>query len=134
MAYDEKLAARVRAVLDHRPDVTEKRMFGGLAFLCGGRMCCGITGDDLVVRVVAGELPRLMRNRHVRPMDFTGRPLRGFVYVSGPAYRNAADLRKWIDRALRFVASDEAPSKHPARPAAGGQRVARSRRSSRAPS
>jgi len=84
-------------------------MFGGLAFLCGGRMCCGVTGNDLVVRVVANELPRVMMHRHVRPMDFTGRPLRGFVYVSPGGYRTAVDLQTWIERGLRFVESDEAP-------------------------
>ena len=84
-------------------------MFGGVAFLCGGRMCCGVMGTDLVVRVMADELQRVMKRRHVRPMDFTGRPQRGFVYVASGGYRTAADLEQWIDRGLRFVQSDEAP-------------------------
>jgi len=65
-----------------RNDITERKMFGGLAFLCLGRMCCGIVVSDLMVRIPDDELDAVMRGRHVRPMDFTGKPLRGFVYVS----------------------------------------------------
>jgi hypothetical protein len=82
MAYDERLADRVRKVLGRRSDIVEKKMFGGVAFLCGGRMCCVVTGTDLIVRVTSDELPHAMTQRHVRPMDVTGRPLRGFVYVA----------------------------------------------------
>jgi hypothetical protein len=57
-------------------------MFGGLSFMYRGRMCCGIVGADLIVRVAAVEFDSVMRRRHVRPMDFTGKPLKGFVYVS----------------------------------------------------
>jgi len=109
VAYDDELAERIRKVLGVRSDVTEKKMFGGLTFLCGGRMCCGVTGTDLVVRVMADEVTRVMKQRHVRPMDFTGRPLRGFVYVAPGGYRTAADLESWLERGLRFVESDEAP-------------------------
>lgn len=109
MAYDEELAERIRNALGSRSDITEKKMFGGLAFLCSERMCCGVTGHDLVVRVRAKELPRVRTSRHVRPMDFTGRPLRGFVYVAPGGYQTAEALQSWIERALRFVGSDEAP-------------------------
>ena len=109
MPYDDGLAERIRRALGSRSDITEKKMFGGVAFLCGGRMCCGVTGTDLVVRVMADEVPRVMKQQHVRPMDFTGRPLRGFVYVAPGGCRSAADLEKWIARGLRFVESDEAP-------------------------
>jgi len=66
VAYDDELAERIRKVLGVRSDVTEKKMFGGLAFLCGGRMCCGVTGTDLVVRVMTDEVTRVMIQRHVR--------------------------------------------------------------------
>ena len=95
-------------------------MFGGLAFLCEGRMCCGVIGTDLVVRIRAGEVPLVMSQRHVRPMDFTGRPLRGFVFVASGGYTTAANLEEWIDRGLRFVASDEAPQPHATRRRSGG--------------
>ena len=82
-------------------------MFGGLAFLCLGRMCCGIVGSDLMVRIPDDESDTVMRNRYVRPMDFTGRPLRGFVYVSPPGFRTAAALRTWLSRGER-VAEEKA--------------------------
>ena len=85
MAYDEQLANRIRQAFGVRHDITERKMFGGLAFLCLGRMCCGIVGSDLMVRIPDDEFDAVMRNRYVRPMDFTGKPLRGFVYVSPPA-------------------------------------------------
>jgi hypothetical protein len=82
MAYDERLANRIRQALSGRRDIGERKMFGGLAFLCQGRMCCGIVGNDLMVRVPLDEFDAVLRRQHVRPMDFTGKPLRGFVYVS----------------------------------------------------
>jgi hypothetical protein len=101
MAYDEQLANRIRQSFGARSDITERKMFGGLAFLCQGRMCCGIVGDDLMVRIPADEFDAVMRGRHVRPMDFTGKPLRGFVYVSPPGFRTAFALRAWLARGER---------------------------------
>jgi hypothetical protein len=101
MAYDEKLAERIRRAFGKRPDVVERKMFGGLTFLCRGRMCSGIVGTDLMVRVGDAEFDAVMRGRHVRPMDFTGKPLRGFVYVSPPGFRTAAALRTWLARGER---------------------------------
>lgn len=109
MAYDEKLAQRIRQAFGTRNDVTERKMFGGLTFLCGGRMCCGIVGGDLMVRVAENELDELLRGRHVRPMDFTGRPLAGFLYVSPPSFRTDAALRGWLSRGVD-VAIRKAPS------------------------
>jgi hypothetical protein len=70
-------------------------------------MCCGIVGSDLMVRIPDDEFDAVMRGKHVRPMDFTGRPLRGFVYVSPPGFRAAAALRTWLSRAER-VAEEKA--------------------------
>ena len=91
--------------------MTERKMFGGLAFLRAGRMCCGIVGQDLMVRVAEAEMPEARRQRHVRPMDFTGKPLRGFVYVAPAGFSTAEALTAWIARALRFAESPEAPRK-----------------------
>ena len=113
MAYDDKLANRIRQVLAARGDIAERKMFGGLAFLLQGRMCCGIVGNKLMVRVSADEFDAVMRGRHVRPMDFTGKPLRGFVYVSPPGFRTATALRTWLSRGER-VAEDKAA--RPAKP------------------
>ena len=107
MAYDEQLAKRIRRVFGTRSDIAERRMFGGLAFLLGGRMCCGIMGGDLMVRVTDDEFDVVMRGPHVRPMDFTGKPLRGFVYVSPPGVRTATALRTWLSRGER-VAQEKA--------------------------
>jgi len=101
MAYDDKLANRIRRTFGARRDIVERRMFGGLAFLYRGRMCCGIIGSDLMVRVADDEFAVVMRGRHTRPMDFTGRPLKGFVYVSPPGFRTTATLRTWLSRGER---------------------------------
>lgn len=80
-------------------------MFGGLAFMVNGHMCCGIVGENLVVRVGAEAYERALSQPHARAMDFTGRPMKGFVYVGPSGYRTAADLRKWVRKGLRFVSS-----------------------------
>ena len=103
MAYDEELAARVRRALRRRSDITERKMFGGLSFLRDGRMCCGIVGNDLVVRVLDKEMPFVLQRAHVRPMDFTGKPLRGFVYVAPDAIATDDGLRDWIARGVAFT-------------------------------
>jgi hypothetical protein len=103
MAYDEQLANRIRRELSTRSDVSQREMFGGLAFLCRGRMCFGIVGSDLMVRVPHDEFDAVMRLRCVRPMDFTGKPLKGFVYVSPHGFRTAAALRTWLSRGTRVA-------------------------------
>lgn len=105
MPIDEKLAARIRKLLNGQPSVEEKRMFGGLAFLVNGHMCCGVLNKDLVLRLAREEYNEAISRAHARPMDFTGRPMRGFVYVSPAGCRSARDLRAWVGGSLRFVAS-----------------------------
>jgi len=111
MAYDEKLAQRIRLAFGRRRDVAERKMFGGLTFLCGGRMCCGVVGADLMVRVAEDQFDEVVRRRHVRPMYFTGRPLRGFVYVSPPGFRTAAALRAWLSRGERVASQMSKPAR-----------------------
>jgi len=101
--YDEALAERVREALARRRGIAEKRMFGGLAFLHRGHMACGVLGTELVLRLGGSQATRALRRAHVRPMDFTGRPMKGMVYVAAPGYRTAAALRAWLDRALAFT-------------------------------
>jgi hypothetical protein len=98
MAYDEILADRIRKALDGQRGWSERRMFGGLAFLRNGRMCCGIAGRRLMVRVGPEAYERTLSVPHVRPMDFTGRPLRGFVYVDPEGTKTLVAVRKWIAR------------------------------------
>lgn len=105
MAFDENVAQRVRDVLSEDCAAVERRMFGGLAFMVNSHMCCGIVGEDLVVRIGPKEYEKTLSQSYVRAMDFTGQPMKGFVYVSPPGYRSKANLRKWIRRGLRFVSS-----------------------------
>src|SRR5258708_36473763 len=104
MSFDERLAARVRQVLADRTDVVEKKMFGGLCFMVNGAMCCGLTKTDFMVRVGPASYDAALREPHARPMDFTGRPLAGMVYVAPEGLRKDATLAKWVDRGVRFVA------------------------------
>ena len=99
MAYDEKLAARVRAILGDRDDVREQKMFGGLTFMVGGHMCCGVNGDELIVRLDPDQENDALARPHARPMDFTGRPMRGFVTVQ-PEGLKGAQLNQWVQEAV----------------------------------
>lgn len=120
MAYDEKLAARVRVALEERRDVSEKMMFGGLAFMLGGHMCCGIVGEDLMVRVGPNGTLEALAEPHVRPMDFTGKPMNGMVYVAPEGVKTRALLKKWMTRAVRFAES--LPAKEPKKKASRARR------------
>ena len=102
MAYDENLAERVRAVLLGDPGLSERKMFGGLAFMLDGHMCCGIVGNELMLRLGADAAEQALEREHVRPMDFTGRPMTGMVYVAPDALRGKA-LRHWVGQAIAFV-------------------------------
>jgi TfoX/Sxy family transcriptional regulator of competence genes len=104
MGFDENLASRVRALLVDRTDITERRMFGGLAFMVGGHMSCGVIGDDLVLRLGADVADAALDEPHTRPMDFTGRPMSGFIYLAPEGATAEGDLRRWIDRSLAFAA------------------------------
>jgi TfoX/Sxy family transcriptional regulator of competence genes len=105
MAYDEGLAQRIRDLFADDPGVVEKKMFGGLAFIVQGHMCVGVTSDELMVRVGPEQYEEALQLPHARKMDFTGRPLRGFIYVSEDGIESDKDLQAWVDRALSFVHS-----------------------------
>jgi len=105
MAYDETLADRTRRAVGPRADVTEKKMFGGLAFLLDGRMFCGIVKDDLMVRVGPERYKAALAEAHVRPMDFTGRPMNGYVFVGPGGSRTEKAIKRWVDQAAAFVAT-----------------------------
>jgi TfoX/Sxy family transcriptional regulator of competence genes len=103
MGYSESLASRVREILAEGGDVAERKMFGGLAFMVNGHMCCGITRDDLMLRLGPDRAAEALEEPHVRPMDFTGRPMKGYVYVATPGLRTEAKLRRWVRLARDFV-------------------------------
>jgi TfoX/Sxy family transcriptional regulator of competence genes len=102
VAYDEELATRIRAIVRGRAGVSEKKMFGGLAFLVGGDMFCGVVGSDLMVRVGPDAYEAALARPHARQMDFTGRPMKGLVYVSPAGIASADELRAWVDQGFRF--------------------------------
>jgi TfoX/Sxy family transcriptional regulator of competence genes len=105
VSYDEKLADRIRSILSERDDVVEKKMFGGLCFMVNGAMCCGLTKSDFMVRVGADAYDEALAQPHARPMDFTGRPLKGMVYVAPTGLRTRAALERWVQRGLAFASS-----------------------------
>lgn len=105
MAFDERFAQRLRGLFDPAIPVTEKRMFGGIAFLVRGNMCAGVVGSDLMLRVGADAYAECLRLPNARPMDFTGKPMKGFIYVTGTGKLSDAELRTWLERGLRFVAT-----------------------------
>lgn len=114
MPFDPVLASRVREVLSARNDVTEKKMFGGLCFMVAGHMCCGLAANRFMVRVGPEEYAAALALRHARPMDFTGRPLTGFIYVAPEGLKTKRDLARWIGMGLDYVES--LPAKKPKPP------------------
>jgi len=105
VAYNEELAGRVRAALADRTDVEEKKMFGGLTFMVAGQMCCGVLKNDLIVRIEPAEFDKLVGQRHVRPFDFTGRPMQGMVYVEDSGLADPEVLQTWVQRGTDYVAA-----------------------------
>lgn len=105
MSYDEGIAERVRTALAGQDEVVEKKMFGGLAFMVRGNMCCGVLGTDLMLRVGPDGYSQALEEPDARKMDFTGKALSGFVYVDQTADDAQGRLRQWLDRALEFSAA-----------------------------
>lgn len=104
MAFDELLASRIRPLFTGFR-FEEKRMFGGLTFLVNGHVCCGVANDVLVLRVGPEGEDEALSQPHARPADFTGRPMKGMICVDPQGFRGEAELRDWLERALRFALS-----------------------------
>ena len=105
MAFDEGLAQRVREALAGRPGITERRMFGGLAFLVDGKMFVGISGSKLMARVGVERYQDALAVPHVRQMDFTGKPMKGYVYVDPPGLVEDKDLGAWVSWCSAYAAA-----------------------------
>jgi TfoX/Sxy family transcriptional regulator of competence genes len=105
MTFSEPLAARVREVLDHPNGLTERKMFGGLAFLLNGNMCCGVVNDRLMLRLGESATAEALAEPHTRVMDFTGKPMKSMVYVDPSGYTSEEALRKWVGRAVAYASS-----------------------------
>jgi TfoX/Sxy family transcriptional regulator of competence genes len=105
MAYDEALADRIRELLSARAEVSERKMFGGVAFMVDGNMACGVLGEDLIVRLGEEEAEKALGEDGVRPFDFTGRPMKTTVYVSPERTSDQAGLAEWVEAGADFAAA-----------------------------
>jgi hypothetical protein len=106
MAFDEKLAARIRRRLGKRAGLAEKKMFGGLAFLLKGNMCCGVHGAELIVRLDPADTERALGERHTRVFDLSGgRPMKGWILVEPKGVATAPALGRWVSTGLKYAAS-----------------------------
>lgn len=114
MAYDEQLATRVRELFTRRKVAfVEKRMMGGLCFLVDGKMCVGVEQDRLMVRLDPAIYDKVLQHKGCGPMDFTGRPMRGFVYVNYEGLVSDEDFAAWMQRALEFNPRAKSSKKRP---------------------
>ena len=111
MSYDEGLAERLREALQSQRGISEKKMFGGLAFMSRGYMFIGITGDVLMARIGPDHYEQALSRPHVRVMDFTGKPMKGYVFVDPPGFESDSDLSDWVQRCHSFARS--LPTKKP---------------------
>lgn len=103
MAYNEELGCRIAGLLcDRGIEFAERRMFGGLGFMINGKMSIGIVKDDLMLRVLGSRIEQVMADPNVRPMDFTGRPMKGFVFVDSGGFEGDSALRIWLDYGVAF--------------------------------
>jgi TfoX/Sxy family transcriptional regulator of competence genes len=115
MAYSEALADRIRQALGPDRRVTEIKMFGGLCLMVRGHMTCGVIGDELMLRVGPDLYESTLKRRHARPMNFTGKPMPGMIYVSAEGCSTTRAVKGWVDRALVFNETLPSKSKGPKR-------------------
>ena len=105
MVYDEKLAERIRKIIGKDKHVTEKHMFGGLSFLYKKKMFCGVLKDDLVLKMSHEQWENALRKPNVRPMDFTGKSMKGFVYVNQKGCKSDKDLKKLVELSMNYAST-----------------------------
>jgi hypothetical protein len=105
MAFDTALAARIRKRLGRRAGLSEKTMFGGLAFLLHGNMCCGVHGSEMIVRLAPADTDGALKQAHVRVFDLSGRPMKGWILVQPKGLSTDAALAKWVKTGLAYAGS-----------------------------
>jgi len=103
VAYSEKLVERVRQTLEQAEGVSERKMFGGVAFMINGNMCCGVSEEELMLRLGPERAQKFLQEPHTREMDFTGRVIKSMLYVKPAGIRTKASLMKWVGRAIDFA-------------------------------
>lgn len=111
MAYDELLSDRIREILAEVPNVEERSMFGGVCYMVNGKMCVGVANDDLMCRIGPDHYEEALMKRGCREMTFTGKPMRGYVFVSEEGLRSGKDLEYWINLCLEFNVHAKASAK-----------------------
>lgn len=115
MVFDNQLATRIRNLFPSDLQVQERKMFGGLAFLIQGHMSCGIVGDRLMIRIAPENYEETLMQPHVLPMDFTGKPMRGFIYVEPAGISTEAALSHWLGRGIAVASSLSPKERRPRR-------------------
>ena len=105
MTFDEGVAKRIRSLFLECPGMTERKMFGGLAFMYRGHMLAGIVRESLMARIGPAEYEQTLKRPHFRKMDCTGRPMKGYVHADPAAFESGSDLGKWVELCIRFNAS-----------------------------
>src|SRR5882672_5555609 len=108
MAFDERLAERMRGALGRRKGLVEKKMFGGVAFLLNGNMCVGVHKDEMIVRLAPEETDAALAQPHTRRFDLTGRPMKGWLLVEQAGLKTDAKLGKWVQVAAKYAAALQA--------------------------
>ncbi len=111
MAFNEKLADRIRESLADVPKVEEKNMFGGVCFMVDGKMCIGVVKDEMMCRIDPEQAETALEKNGCRPMDFTGRPMKGYVYISDDGMKKKKDFDYWVGLCLEFNAKAKASKK-----------------------
>ena len=104
MAYDESLAKRIDELVKGKKGVTRKEMFGGIAYLLNGNMCVGVHKDELIIRYDPKKTEEITKDKHIRPFDITGRPMKGWSLVNKEGTKGSG-LDKWFEFSLSYVKS-----------------------------
>lgn len=102
MAYDEKLADRIRAALAHLPKVDEKKMFGGVTFMVNGKMCVSVSGDEMMCRFDPALQETIVAKKGFRTMIMQGREYKGYGYISEAGIKSKKDFDYWVGLSLDF--------------------------------
>lgn len=105
MPYDAALAQRVRSIIGARTGVTERKMFGSLAWMVQGNLACAVVGEDVAVKLSDEDAERALAEPRTRPFDMTGRPARAFVVVAGDAVASDDELARWVDAGADHASS-----------------------------
>jgi len=111
MAYNETLSNRIREALENVPNVDEKYMFGGVCYMVDGKMCVGVVKDEMMCRIGEAAQAAAIKKTGCREMDFSGRPMKGYVYVSEEGMSNNIDFKYWIELCLAYNPEAKAAKK-----------------------